>query len=177
MGREPQVAAACCDLVADVARASGSVQLLVAGCSMVPAFWPGDLADITPCDFSSLRAGEIIVFRRRDTLVMHRILSRSGATVTTRGDARRRPDAPVAPEYCIGKVDRVLRNGRPVSVRLSPAQACIAWLLRHSDLATSLYLRCCSILRRLRDLAQGQERAPGVTTVTSEITSELRTQG
>jgi hypothetical protein len=139
---------------------------------MVSAFWPDDLVHFTPCDFSALLPGEIIVFRQHDRFVMHRILRHNGATLTTRGDARRRADAPVAPEDCIGRVDRVLRNGRPVSLRLSYTRASVAWLLRHSELATYLYLRCCSVLRRLRAFLNLQEGAHGVIGTGSEISPE-----
>ena len=177
MGREPQLAAACCDLVADVARSSGGAQLRVAGCSMVPAFWPDDLIHFTPYDFSALLAGEIIVFRQHDRFVMHRILRHNGATVTTRGDARPQADAAVVAEDCIGRVDRVLRNGRPVPLRLSHAQAGVAWLLRHSEPATYLFVRCCSVLRKLREFARLQEGASAAMGTVRELSSDQRTQG
>lgn len=140
---------ACCDLVVDVAKTSGLVQLRVAGCSMVPILWPGDLVFVQPCDFSRLEPGMVIVFRQHEKLVVHRILRREHGAVITRGDARGRLDGPVRNEDIVGRVDEVLRKGKRVGLQSSPRQMFTASILRRSEICTRLYLRCSSMLRRV----------------------------
>jgi signal peptidase len=139
----------CCDLVVDVANASGVVHLRVAGSSMIPILWPGDLVFVRPCDFSQLEPGMVIVFRQNERLVIHRIIRWEHGAVVTRGDARARLDGPVDREDVIGRVDEVLRNGKPVDLNGSPRQTFTASMLRRSEVYTRLYLRCSSMLRRL----------------------------
>ena len=98
--------AACCDLVAGVARIHGKVYLKVAGASMVPVLWPGDLVTVRSCDSSELQPGSIVVFRQNERLVVHRLMHWVGDCVVARGDARLRYDQPVKAGEVLGRVDR-----------------------------------------------------------------------
>ena len=147
MGTEPRFLATCCSLVADVARASGEVRLRVAGSSMVPVLWPGDLVLARSCDLSQLEPGQIVVFRQDGRLIIHRILA-TGDGIITRGDARPCLDARLGREDLIGRVESALRDGKAVRLRPTPWQALVAFALRRSEILTSAYLRCCSALRR-----------------------------
>jgi signal peptidase I len=153
MARESQFEAACCDLAADVAHISGKVQLKVAGFSMVPALWPGDLVTVRRCDPSELLAGSIIVFRQNEKLVVHRLIALTGGRVVTRGDARPRCDEPVGTAEVLGRVDSVLRDGRPIRPEISFWNRAVAFVLRHSDWCTWLYLRVVCRLRKSEDSA------------------------
>jgi signal peptidase I len=139
---------ACCDLVADVARASGKVQLKVAGASMVPALWPGDLVTVRSCQPSALRPESIVVFRQNHRLVVHRLMHREGDRFFTRGDARPRFDDPVTASEIVGCVETVTRDGHPVNPRPSLWQKAVASVLRRSEWCTSFYLRLGSRIRR-----------------------------
>jgi len=145
---EAHLQSACCDLVADVARLSGKVQLKVAGTSMVPALWPGDLVTVRNCQPSELAPDSIVVFRQNQRLVVHRMLRREAGRIVTRGDARPCLDPPVPADQIIGCVEAATRNGRPVRLRPWPWQTSVAWLLRRSAWATSFYLRLISRFRR-----------------------------
>jgi signal peptidase I len=146
---------ACCDLVADVARNQGQVQLKVAGASMVPTLWPGDLVTVRSSDPSELQPGSIVVFRQNERLVVHRLVRwadptrRAGDRVVTRGDARPRYDQPVRAGEVLGRVDSALRNGRPVNLQPSLWHSVLASVLRRSDWGTQIFLRLSSRLRKL----------------------------
>ena len=116
---------------------------------MIPILWPGDLVFVRPCDFAQLEPGMVIVFRQNERLVIHRIVRWEHGAVVTRGDARARLDSPVDREDIIGRVDDVLRNGKPVNLKGSPCQTFTASILRNSEVCTRLYLRCSSMLRRV----------------------------
>src|SRR5580700_1786408 len=141
--------AACCDLVADVARSHGTVQLKVAGASMVPALWPGDMVTVRRCDLLEIEPDRIIVFRQNERLIVHRMLRWAGDRVVARGDARSRCDEPVRTDEVLGRVESILRNGRPVSPRHSYWQRAIALVMRHSEWFGGLFLRLGSRIQRL----------------------------
>jgi len=152
---------ACCDLVADVARSHGNVQLRVAGASMVPVLWPGDLLTVQSCDPAQLEAGSIIVFRQDGKLIAHRLMRRSGdcpvdsppdcstGYLITRGDARPRLDEPVDPADVVGRVESITRDGRPVDAQPSAWQRLAAAILRRSEGCTRLFLRLGPGIRKL----------------------------
>jgi signal peptidase I len=151
---EAHLQSACCDLVADVARNQGQVQLKVAGASMVPALWPGDLVTVRRSDLSELRPGSIVVFRQNERLVVHRFVRWVDSThwadgcLVTRGDARPRYDQPVKAGEVLGRVESALRNGRPVNLQPSLWHRVLASVFRRSEWCASIYLRLSSRMRR-----------------------------
>jgi signal peptidase I len=157
---EAHLQAACCDLAADVARTHGKVQLKVAGASMVPALWPGDLVTVRGCDPGELHPDQIIVFRQKERLVVHRLVRWvdstrwAGDCAVTRGDARPRCDEPVKASEVIGRVEGILRNGRPVNPEQSIGQRMTAAILRRSEWCTRLFLRLGSRMRRLTAISE-----------------------
>jgi phage repressor protein C with HTH and peptisase S24 domain len=64
MTLETHLQSVCCDLVADVARRQGRVQLKVTGASMLPVISPGDLITVQRREPQELQPGEVILFRR-----------------------------------------------------------------------------------------------------------------
>lgn len=147
--QEERLREACCDLVADIARASGKVQLQVSGASMVPALWPGDLLTVRSCCPSELAPNSIIVFRQDQQLVVHRLIHRIGDEIVTRGDARRQLDKAVEPSQIVGRVEIVMRNGRPVDSRDSLWRQLVAVCLRRSEWCTWFFLRFSSKMRKM----------------------------
>jgi signal peptidase I len=145
---EAHLQSACCDLIADIARNQGQVQLKVAGASMVPALWPGDLVTVRSCETSELQPGTIVVFRQNERLVVHRLMHWASDRVVTRGDARPRHDQPVKASEVIGRVESAVRNGRPVNLEQSIGQRVLASVLRRSQGCTEIYLRLASRMRR-----------------------------
>lgn len=149
MTQEERLREACCDLVAHIARASGKVQLRVSGASMVPALWPGDLLTVRSCCPHELAPNSIIVFRQDQRLVVHRLIRRIGDQMVTRGDARRHVDRAYEPGQIVGRVESVMRNGRPVSPRNSLWQQIVAVCLRRSEWYTWFFLRFSSKMRKM----------------------------
>lgn len=149
MAIEAHLRAACCDLVLDAVRISGKVKLKVAGASMVPALWPGDLVSVRHCQPSELKPGSVIVFRQNQRLIIHRLIHRAGDSIVTRGDARPCFDGNVRASDVLGFVDTVMRNGRSVNPHCSPWQKAVAFTLRHSEWCTWFFLRVSSRLHRI----------------------------
>jgi signal peptidase len=147
---EAHLQSACCDLIADVARTEGKVHLKVAGASMVPALWPGDLVTVRRCETSELQSGSIIVFRQNQRLVVHRLMHWEDGCVVARGDAQFCLDRPAPASDVIGRVESILRDGRWVTPRLSLWQSMTGAVLRRSWRATQLYMRVVNRARRLR---------------------------
>jgi hypothetical protein len=148
MAPEAELQAACCDLVADVVRTSGKVQLKVAGLSMIPFLWPGDIVTVRQCDPSELQTNWIIVLRQRERLIVHRFLYWAGDSIVTRGDARPRYDEPVRATEVLGRVESIRRNGRQISLQASLWKRATASLLRRSEWCTWLFLRLSCGVRR-----------------------------
>jgi len=141
--------AACCDLVAEVARVSGRVHLTVAGASMVPVLWPGDEVTVRRSDPSELEPDSIVVFRQRERLVVHRVMRRVGDCIVARGDARPRSDGPVKASEVLGRVESIRRNGRPVRLQPRFWQRAAACVLRHSERCTRVFLRLGPWIRKI----------------------------
>lgn len=69
--------------------------------SMEPDYSIGDVLVVYETPFADLAVGDDVVFHQGDELVTHRIVSRDGSMVTTRGLENRLADKPVGREsYC-----------------------------------------------------------------------------
>ena len=60
--------------------------------SMVPTFYPGDLAIVYVAQSLDVQKGEIIMFRAGSEPVLHRAIAVENGQITTRGDANNAPD-------------------------------------------------------------------------------------
>jgi hypothetical protein len=88
----------------------------VTGTSMFPVLLSGDKVLVKKSSLEELSAGDIIVWSDESLKrVAHRILSMEGSAnpplITTKGDMRLGPDAPVEFDRVIGKIVAVLRDG------------------------------------------------------------------
>jgi signal peptidase I len=156
---EAHLQSACCDLIADVARSQGKVHLKVAGASMVPALWPGDVVTVRRCEPGELRAGSIIVFRQNQRLVVHRLMHWREGCVVTRGDSHPCLDRPTPGGDVIGRVESIERDGREVSSRISFRQSVVGFILRRSRRAIWHYMRAANWMRRFE---RGGSAEPGI---------------
>lgn len=147
--QEENLRKACCDLATDIARASGKVELQVRGVSMVPALWPGDFVTVRRCCPHELAPNSIIVFRQDQQLVVHRLIHRAGSEIVTRGDARPQVDEAIESSQIVGRVERVMRNGRLVDSRDSLWQRLVGVCLRRSEWCTRFFLRFSSEMRKM----------------------------
>ncbi len=153
MTAEPLRHAACCELVGDVTRTAGESRLRVTGASMLPAVWPGDVITVQRRSWPDLRPGQIVLFRRDDRLVAHRVLSMSDGRLITKGDSLVAVDPPVEESEIIGQVVWISRGGRTVPTEQRPWQRIGSSILSRSDFLMRVVL---SIHRRLHGLPSEQ---------------------
>jgi hypothetical protein len=96
-------------LVADALRRAGSpflrVRLRVYGESMLPAIWPGDTVEVTPCAPEDLRTGEIVLAIREGRLFLHRLIGAcTQKGFLLRGDSVPGLDPLFPPEALVGRM-------------------------------------------------------------------------
>lgn len=89
------------------------------GNSMLGVFSPGDQIYARKVDFSEPEIGDIIIFtqrtRRRDRMVVHRVIKRDESKIITHGDNNLLPDRPISRgNGDIYLVTKALRNNKPV---------------------------------------------------------------
>jgi signal peptidase I len=149
---QAQLRAACCELAFDVARSFGEARLRVNGASMLPAIWPGDVVTVKHCNPGELLPGQIVVYRRDELLIVHRITRNSGDHLITRGDARPFNDPPVKATEIMGRVMSIHRNGRHIHPEQSSWQRAVSSILSRSDSSTRLTLALSRRLRRFREM-------------------------
>ena len=130
-----------CELAAESLRSSGALRLQVTGWSMLPAVWPGDTLMVERANASRVSEGEIVLFIRGRHLFAHRVVAGShldgSLQLVTKGDTMPFPDAPVSDTELLGKVSRIVRNGRSIepSRSLSMPERAVAALVRSSEAA------------------------------------------
>ena len=137
-----------CDLALEGLRSFGEVRLRASGVSMLPTLLPGDLLVIRRASHDEISGGDIVLYRRNDSLFIHRVLESAPARLITGGDSMATPD-PEGPIELLGKVASVERNGRArtLNPRLGLLSKWTGSLLCRSPRARSLFLR----LHRKRD--------------------------
>ena len=106
-------------LVRELLKEGLAVRLRVRGRSMVPYVVDGDLITLRSVVSRAIRLGDL-VFSQEPGLppLLHRVVSRrcepdDSWVIRTKGDAVRRPDAPVRGEHVVGKV-AVIRRELPL---------------------------------------------------------------
>ena len=87
--------------------------------SMEPAIMADELIVVQARQ--DYEVGDIVVYQSGRILVVHRIVSLDGETVTTRGDANNAADAPIRPEHIKGRViAHIPHVGRLVRIAKTP---------------------------------------------------------
>ena len=100
--------------------ASGTtIKIKPQGYSMYPLFVPGrDEACIERTDFSSLKRGDVILYRRdKSILVLHRIWKITGNSFYMVGDNQTEIEGPLRADQLRGKLTGFVRNGKFVDVK------------------------------------------------------------
>ena len=97
------------------------------GVSMSPYIRDGDMV-LVQHSLRPIRPGDVIVFRRADGFVGHRVLFRRGQTggmvYRTKGDNLRGFDAPVHQSSVLGRVVRIQKNSKSIKLE----KPCIKFL-------------------------------------------------
>jgi len=117
----------------DLPAVSHLLALKVSSWSMFPTIHKGDLIEIEPA--ASLQVGDVVVFRRRDALLCHRVTAvLSSQEIETRGDGETGPDEPVRREDLMGTVSAIIRRGQRRDPRFIPAPILVSVLRLYGDL-------------------------------------------
>lgn len=106
--------------IAEALLARGRISLRVQGASMLPWVWPGDIAIIRRITTENARCGDVVLFRRKSRLFVHRVVDKKGGTGSARilckGDAHAQPDGIVENHELLGRVVALYRRGRRIDL-------------------------------------------------------------
>ena len=141
------------ELAAEIVRSAGELLLRVTGSSMLPAIWPGDVLLIRHCSVQAAGVGDVILFTRHRRLFAHRVISHSGGSLVTQGDATPAPDPSVSASEFLGQVIHVWRRGKSVATR--PA-------VTVSGRMTAMFLRRSATVPRLLTRLNGWKNRAGL---------------
>lgn len=86
----------------------------VASWSMYPTLCKGDRLELGPAEL--LHAGDLVVFRKQAGIVCHRLITRQGNLLLTKGDASSGPPEHVQIQDVLGVVSAVVRGSTRVNV-------------------------------------------------------------
>lgn len=115
------------------ARSRGvSLRFRARGFSMWPFLKDGDVITVGPLPAGGPRVGDVVAFRDpgRDTLLLHRLIARSGRSLRTRGDNEPSPDAPFPSGRLLGRITGAERNQQRLRLGFGPEAAWIGRLSR-----------------------------------------------
>ncbi|RZI85387.1 MAG: hypothetical protein EOP38_05220 [Rubrivivax sp.] len=140
------------DLALETLSRTGQLTMRALGSSMLPAILAGDLLTFRACTPHMLAPGHVVLARRGDALVAHRLLSCDGALLRLQGDALPCPDLPIATSDLLGVLVRQERAGQLLPLGGRPwlrRHRLARWVLRRSTVAR----RACRRWPRLSALA------------------------
>ena len=89
------------------------------GTSMLPSIRPGDVLVIEAAGVSEIPVGAIILWRRGELLVAHRVVEQIASAegrvkLVTRGDRQQQRDEPIGAEELLGRVTMIQRGARTI---------------------------------------------------------------
>lgn len=132
------------ELAQDTLRQFGFLRIRATGGSMLPAIAPGDLLTFRACAADEVEPGQILLVRRPERLVAHRMMERQAGALLTRGDALASPDAPVAAIDVLGVLIGQHRGGKSLHAggrHWLRRQHAARWLIQRINLAHRLFAR------------------------------------
>ncbi len=123
-------------------QAGGQHFIPITGRSMLPLFQEGDRV-LVAHGRAGVRRGDVIIFRRKGSLIAHRVLRiyhrQSEPVFITKGDNAAHFDPPLHAGEVIGRVLAIEREGRRMPLDTT-AWRIVGWLIAASTLAwTQLY--------------------------------------
>ena len=139
-------------VIADALKSRGRVALRVQGTSMLPWVRPKDIVLIRQTGIENVRCGDIVLFRRQNLLLVHRIVKKQGsleaAQFLAKGDAHPTHDGIVEEQELLGRVMRIYRQGRRIDLD-APGQLALGLFISQ----LSLYSRFWYPLARFAAIA------------------------
>jgi signal peptidase I len=95
----------------------GQLRLKVNSHSMVPMLRPGDQVLVQRVPVDILQRGDLIVTRRGNFYLTHRLVAVDELGFHTKGDRNRQADAPIGVQFIVGQVVAVERRGQTRNIR------------------------------------------------------------
>jgi signal peptidase I len=106
--------------IANALKRRGRISLRVHGTSMLPWVRPEDIALIRQISIENVRCGDVVLFRRENHLLVHRIVEKRGSLnasqLFSKGDAHPTSDGVVQEQELLGRVMRIYRGGRRIDL-------------------------------------------------------------
>jgi signal peptidase I len=137
------------ELATMLLRSGGTIRIRAFGTSMLPTIWPGDIILIEGSACDRLARGDVVLIKREESIVVHRLINTDYPQWSTRGDAMPQNDPPVRPGDVLGRVREIHRGTRVIIAngQVRPHQRMLAWILCHSWLCRRAALRAHSVWR------------------------------
>ncbi|NLO69677.1 MAG: ATP-binding cassette domain-containing protein, partial [Porphyromonadaceae bacterium] len=108
------------DLAEEILDENNKLRIKVNGYSMYPSFRNGDICIEEKCRIEELKIGDIVVCRRNNFLIMHRLkklrFENGKYTIIMRGDNVVKYDSPFSEEHFVARVTDFIRDGKQYSV-------------------------------------------------------------
>jgi hypothetical protein len=106
--------------ITDALKRRGRISLRVHGTSMLPWVQPGDVALVRQASLDNVRCGDVVLFRRENHLLVHRIVEKRGtleaAQFFAKGDAHPNSDGRVEEKELLGRVVRLYRGRKRIDL-------------------------------------------------------------
>lgn len=108
------------DLVLALLSDGKEVRLKMQGNSMFPTIKSSEFTVIEPIDLTTLKVGQVIVFKDGKRWVAHRLIQKKNERFITQGDSMISPDLPIEKHQLIGTVKSVREKFCYVKLRPFP---------------------------------------------------------
>jgi signal peptidase I len=120
------------ELLRGVLDKGASFRFRATGFSMSPFIKDGDVLTIAPVQGSAPRLGDVVVFTHPLTkkLIIHRVIGKRAGFYLAKGDNVPEGDGLISKADIVGRVTKVERNGKVISLGLGPDRFIIAFLTR-----------------------------------------------
>jgi signal peptidase I len=120
------------ELLRGVLDKGASFRFRATGFSMSPFIKDGDVLTIAPVQGSVPRLGDVVVFTHPLTnkLIIHRVIGKKAGFYLTKGDNTPEGDGLISKADIVGRVTKVERNGKAISLGLGPDRFVIAFVTR-----------------------------------------------
>jgi hypothetical protein len=147
--------------IADALKRRGRISLRVHGTSMLPWVQPGDVALVRQTSPENIRCGDVVLFRRENHLVVHRIVEKRGsleeAQFFAKGDAHPNSDGRVEEKELLGRVVRLYRGRKRIDLE-APRHLALGLLISQLSLRSRAWYPVAKFLamvtRPVRRLVQ-----------------------
>jgi len=113
---------------------------------MIPSLREGDLVTVVP---ETCRVGDIVLYNRGDSLIMHRVLAKFAGKIITKGDASARLDPPLNPQDILGRAVSYERHGKKSSLNSLRSRLCglafcltVSWIPRSIAILAAVKRLC-----------------------------------